>query len=85
MTTQLQSLLIQQFLNKRIIVPITERDNRGKTIPNKFTTASGQCTFIGSNNVLGWEIQVTVDGMPIQVKHINDIVLAPVPNRIRKE
>lgn len=79
----LQQILQDQFLNKRITVPIPERDNRGRTIPNKYTTASGICQYIGSNNVLGYDIQVTVDGMPLQIRHINDIVLNPQVLRIR--
>jgi len=85
MNPSLLSVLQDQFLNKRITVPVNERDNRGKIIPNKYTTASGQCTFIGSNPYLNYDIQVTVDGMPIQIKHINDIVLNPQPIRIRKQ
>lgn len=83
MNPSLLSILQDQFLNKRITVVVPERDNNGRTIPNKFTTCSGLCTFIGSNNVLQWDIQVTVDGMPIQVKHINDIVLTPERKTIR--
>ena len=85
MNSTLLSVLQDQFLNKRITVPVNERDNRGRIIPNKFTTCSGQCTFIGSNQFLNWDIQVIVDGMPIHIKHINDIVLTPQPLRIRKQ
>jgi hypothetical protein len=84
MNPSLLSILQEQFLNKKITVPVLERDQRGRTIPNKYTTASGQCTFIGSNPVLGYDLQVTIDGMPIQIKHINDISLTPDPIRIRK-
>jgi hypothetical protein len=80
----LQNILQEQFLNKRIIVPIAERDQRGKIIPNRFTTCAGVCTFIGSNKIMEWELQVTVDGMPLPVKHVNDIQLAPEVSRIRK-
>lgn len=84
METTLNQILQEQFLNKRITVPIPERDNKGKVIPNKFQQCSGTCQFIGSNPFLGWDLQVTVDGTPIQVKHINEIKLAPSPTRIKK-
>jgi hypothetical protein len=84
MNPSLLSILQDQFLNKKITVVIPELDNRGKIIPNKYTTASGICQYIGSNNVLGYQLQVTIDGMPIQINHINDITLNPEPRRIRK-
>jgi hypothetical protein len=57
MNTGLQAILQEQFLNKQIIVPIVERDQVGKIMPNRFTTCSGVCTFIGSNKIIGWELQ----------------------------
>lgn len=84
MTKELQTVLKQQFLNKWIVIPIIERDQRGKNIPNKYTTCAGRCTFIGSNQIMGWELQVTVDGMPLAVRHLNDIVIQEQKNRIRK-
>jgi hypothetical protein len=79
----LQKLLEDQFLNKRITVPIPERDNKGKVITNKFQQCTGICQYIGSNPFMKWDLQVTVDGTPIQVRHINDITLAPTPTRIK--
>lgn len=73
MTTELQTLLQTEFLNKVLLVPVAERDNWGKVIPNRFVDCAGQCTFIGSNQFMGWDLQVTVDGLPVVVKHINDI------------
>ena len=84
MNPQLQTLLEQQFLNKRISVPIPDRDQNGKTIPNWFVQCTGICTFIGSNHIMGWEIQVTVGSTPIPVKHINDIQIVPERKIIRK-
>lgn len=75
MTTELQQLLQDQFLGKVILVPVPDRDNRGKVIPNKFVDCAGQCTFVGSNEVLGYDFMVVIDGMPVQVNHINDIRL----------
>ena len=77
MNPSLLSILQDQFLNKYITVPVPERDNYGRTIPNKTVDIAGQCTFIGENKIMGWEIQVTVDLMPIQIKHINNIRLRP--------
>jgi hypothetical protein len=65
-------------------VPIAERDQRGKIMPNRFTTCAGVCTFIGSNEIMGWELQVTIDLMPLSVKHVNDIQIPPELKRIRK-
>jgi hypothetical protein len=81
---QLQKLLEDQFLNKRISVPIPERDNKGKVIPNKFQQCAGICQFIGPNPLLGWDLQVTVDGTPIQIRHINDIKIQEPTTRIKK-
>jgi hypothetical protein len=85
MNPELLLILQDQFLNKKITVPIPERDNSGKTIPNKFQQCTGICSYIGPNNTLNWDIQVTVDGTPIQVKHINDIKLFVEPSPIRKQ
>lgn len=78
----LQQILEDQFLFKKIIVPLPERNDRGKVIPNRFVDCMGQCTFIGSNPIMGWDLQVTVDGMPLPVKHVNDICIY-TPKRFR--
>lgn len=83
MNTELESILKDQFLNKKISVFIQDRDNYGKLIPNKYVTCVGQCTFIGSNPYLNWDLQVTIDGMPVRVRHVNDLAL--VPERTRKK
>jgi len=64
-------------------VPVPLRNNQGKTIPNKYTNCVGHCTFIGNNPVLGWNLQVTLNDMPIQVNHINDIQLAIPYKKLR--
>lgn len=86
MNPTLKTILEQQFLNKRILIPVPERDQKGKLIPTKTINIAGQCTFIGSNETLGWDIQVTLDDqMPVQVSHINDIKLAPDGTRNKKK
>lgn len=84
MNIQLQQILQDQFLNKRIAVVVPERDNKGKIIPNKNSTMYGVCTYIGENKTLGWEIQVNVNHTPIQLKHVNDISVLPDTSRKRK-
>jgi hypothetical protein len=83
MTPQLLQVLQDQFLGKQIIVPLQERDNKGKLMPFKYSDVLGQCTFIGENKILNIDLQVTVDGMPIQIKHINDIKLFTPPLTIK--
>lgn len=75
MTTELQQILQEQFLDKVIFIPVAERDNNGKIIPNKFVDCTGHCTFIGSNEILGYELFVVIDNCPFPVKHIKDIRL----------
>jgi hypothetical protein len=84
MNENIIKILNDQFLGKRITLPVPARDNYGKVIPNKFVEAAGQCTFIGTNTVFEWELHVDIENMPVRVRHINDIKLAPTPNRIRK-
>jgi len=84
MNTELLKVLQEQFLGKRIAVFVEDRDNQGKIIKNKRVQCTGTCTFIGSNPVLEWDLQVTIDGMPVRVQHINDITLAPERTRVKK-
>jgi len=77
MNQQLKSVLEEQFLNKWIIIPVPERNQIGNLIPNKTVDAGGICQYIGSNKIMNYEIQVTIDGMPVLVKHINNIKLLP--------
>ena len=84
MNSQLKTVLEQQFFNKKITVPVPARNDYGKIIPNKFQHCTGTCTYIGDNQYLKWDIQVTIDRMPIKINHINDIVLTPTSLRIRK-
>lgn len=84
MNTALQSVLNQEFLNKRISIPIPERDNRGRIIPNRFVQCTGTCNYIGNIPVYGeTDIYIVLDGMPILVRHMNDIVLTPPAYRSR--
>lgn len=69
------STLEDIFLNKRVIVKYPLRDNNGKIVPGKFTTAGGICQQIGPNPHLGIDLQVVIDRTPVQVSHINDIQL----------
>ena len=61
------------FLNKKVLIKIPFRDNAGKEIPGKFDTTGGICTFIGPNDFMGYELQVTIDRTPFKINHINDI------------
>jgi hypothetical protein len=49
------------------------RDNFGKNVKG-VTSIRGVCTFIGPNELLGIPLQITIDRMPIELNHINDIV-----------
>ena len=66
---------MQFLIGKRIRVPVPKRDNFGKVMTGQFTKVSGVCQFVGPNPNLGWELQVTVNRMPIKVEHVNDIEL----------
>ncbi len=72
--TDLQSILSEQFLGKKVILSIPMRDESGKE-SKRMTTTIGKCTYIGDNEILGWALQVTIDRTPYEVKHINDIEL----------
>lgn len=78
MNEELIKILQEKFLNKDLSVPIPLRNNQGKIIPNKYTDCSGHCTFIGDNKIMNWNLQVTLDDMPIQVNHINDIKIVTI-------
>jgi hypothetical protein len=73
-TKELQSILEQQYLNKFVSIKTNQRDNKGNIIPNQFFTVSGYCTYIGANQYLNWNLQVTLDNLtPYKINHINDI------------
>jgi hypothetical protein len=78
MTKELQQILTDQFLNKRVEVKVLEKDKFGKDIPNKYVWLGGQCTFIGENEFLNIPLQINIDNHPVWVQHITDITLQPV-------
>ena len=84
MIKSLQHILEEQFLHKKIVVPIAERDQRGKIIPNRFTECAGTCQYVGQNQLMGWELQVVIDEMPLPVRHLNDIKIQPERKQIRR-
>jgi hypothetical protein len=65
----------QRFLHKKVKAKVQERDNKGKLIPNTYTTVVGVCDFIGSNEILKWPLYVVIDRSTFVLKHINDIEL----------
>lgn len=61
------------MLNKRVEITIQARDDKGKLIPNKYTQATGICTFVGENKWLNWPLQVTINRTPFQIRSLKDI------------
>ena len=82
-TTTIQNILSAEFLGKKITVPVPERDNNGRTIPNKTDLRTGVCEYIGAMPIMKWELAVVIDGMPVEVKHITHIKHLVLPARIR--
>lgn len=71
---QLTSILQDQFLDKEVEVQIPERDNFGRQT-NKMIVLQGKCVWIGENELLEIPLQLTLNRMPITVKHITYIKL----------
>jgi 16S rRNA U516 pseudouridylate synthase RsuA-like enzyme len=85
MNTALKSVLEDQFLHKYISVPVVERDQWANEIDNRFVNCTGKCLYIGTIPVFSAEdLYVVIDGMPVRVRHMNDIVLINKPkDRVR--
>lgn len=81
--TTIQNILSNEFLGKKITVPVPERDNNGRTILNKTDLRTGVCEYIGAIPILKWELAVVIDGMPVEVKHVTHINHLVLPKRIR--
>lgn len=75
MTPELSQLLADEFLGKLVEVMIPERDNYGKEIPGKYIPIRGICRFIGENKLLDIPLQITIDGTPCRLDHINHVKL----------
>jgi hypothetical protein len=73
MNKELQQLLKDQFLDKRIEIKVLEKDKFGNDISNQYVWIGGQCTFIGENEFLNIPLQVNIDNHPVWINHINDI------------
>lgn len=73
--SNLNIILQEQFLGKRVEILIPERDNYGKEHPTKLTSVEGIVGFIGVNPLFEPLLQVTIDRVPFRVKHINHIKL----------
>lgn len=82
-TTTIQNILSNEFFGKKITVPVPERDNNGRLIPNKTEPRTGVCEYIGAIPIMKWELAVVIDGMPVEVKHITHIKHLTLPTRIR--
>lgn len=67
--------LWNELVGKLVQTKLPLRDNNCKIIKGKYDTIVGPCNYIGPNEYLGYQLQITVGGMPIEVIHINDIVL----------
>jgi len=80
----LQEILNDQFLNKRVLVRVLERDKFGKNIPDSFVWIGGICTFIGSNRLLKIDLQINLENHPVWIKHISDIKISENQNDKRK-
>lgn len=68
------TVLEEQFLDKRVTIKVPARDDFGN-LTNRLTEVSGVCKFIGKNELIGWELQVTINRTPFEVKHITHITL----------
>lgn len=71
---ELESLLKEQFLNKKVEVKCFERDNFGKTTTKKISI-NGIVQSITTKSIYAPNIVVVIGRTPIILDHINDIKL----------
>jgi len=53
---------------------VPKRDNFGKET-NELIAVEGECKFIGENEFLDIPLQVTINRMPLRIKHLSEVVL----------
>ena len=63
---------MKALVGKVVTIRINDRDEKGRTVKNKFTTIKGICSFYGKN-LLG-ELTITLNRTPIFPFSDRDIV-----------
>ena len=67
--------MLDFLIGKKIKVKTILRDDRGRKVLGKYSFVEGICEYVGPNKHLGYELQITVGRMPIEINSINDIKL----------
>lgn len=57
-------MCVSEFIGKKIEILIPARDDRGKEIKGRFVPVQGRCTFAGPNELLGIDMQITLERTP---------------------
>lgn len=70
---KIRAAIIKDLIGKRVQVPCPARDEKGFIIEGRYVTIAGTCDWIGSNEVMGYALQATIDRMPLEVQRLEQI------------
>lgn len=70
---KIRAAIIKGFIGKRVQAPSPARDEKGIIIEGKYVTIGGTCQRLGPNERMGIALQITLDGMPIELQRLEQV------------